>query len=157
MIGTPPNIYWKLVSIPFLLVGVSAAIVSAALIVKTVVFQFNTVSTTGLIERIEMRAWRTVQYAPIYSFRDNSGKTRQNEGLLCGKDRWRIGQVVGVRFDPRNPDESKLDCFHDIWMLPGLLGAFSGLYFFVIWNVFRGGSGSRWLRRINLVRSEKRI
>ncbi len=152
-----PNPFWKIVSIPFVLVGACVVFMSITIIVKTAVFHTTSTSTTGVILRVEPRPGRSMQYAPIYSFRDNSGNTHQKEGILCGKDRWHAGQSIPVRFDPRNADDSKLDCFHDMWMPPLLFSAFSTLYFFVMWMVLRRSATSRWLSRSSQLKLQERI
>jgi hypothetical protein len=148
-----PFTFWKIVSIPFVLVGACAVFMSIAILVKTAVFHTKSTSTTGVILRVEPRPGRSIQHAPIYSFRDSSGNSHQNEGILCGKDRWHEGQSILVRFDPNNADDSKLDCFHDIWMPPLFFSAFSTLYFFVMWMVLRSSSKSRWLSRSSQLKS----
>lgn len=132
-----PSTYWKIVAVPFVFVGACAVLVSISLLVKTAVFHATSVSTLGTIERVETRAGRSIQFFPIYSFRDNSGKPFQHEGILCGRDRWQEGESVLVRYDPKDPDKSALACLHDIWMVPLLFSAFSGVYFFATWRFFR--------------------
>jgi hypothetical protein len=118
----------KIAALLFMIAGVLALLVSVAVLVKTAVFVSRSEIAIGRIERVEARKSRSVQYVPIYSFSDSSHVAHQNEGILCSSEQWTTGQKVQVRYTPGDAGQSKLNTFHDVWMVPAMVFVFSSGY-----------------------------
>lgn len=134
---TSPGIFHGVLKVFVFLVmisGVLPLLLSITLWCKTVMFFTSSEVTTGRIERVDPRPGRSMSYVPIYSFTDRSHNQRQGEGVLSETDKWTVGQEVSIRYDPHHPAESKLNTFHDLWMVPLLVLGFSLVY--VVMSVF---------------------
>jgi hypothetical protein len=129
--------FFRIVTLLFSIVGAFAILVSVVVLVTTANFVMQSELAVARIERIEPRAGRSVQYVPIYSFTDSSNIQHRNEGILCGRERWTVGQQVSVRYSLADHGRSLLNTFHEIWMAPTLFATFSVGYFLVSFHAYR--------------------
>jgi len=131
------NGFFRIVTLLFSIVGAFAILVSVVVLVTTANFVMQSELGVAHIERLERRAGRSVQYVPIYSFTDSSNIQHRNEGILCGRERWIVGQQVPVRYSLGDHGRSSLNTFHEIWMAPTLFSTFSVGYFLVCFYTYR--------------------
>jgi Protein of unknown function (DUF3592) len=62
-------------------------------------------------------------YDPVVEFTAPSGATiRFTSGIGSNPPAWRVGEHVGVLYDPGNPQDATIDQYWQIWFFPTLFG-----------------------------------
>ncbi|MCK8787534.1 DUF3592 domain-containing protein [Roseomonas sp. NAR14] len=75
----------------------------------------------GQVVAAERRSGDSV--APVIEYRTPDGETRRVAGNIANDSpSWRIGDPMGVRYDPDAPAEAIPDTFWSIWLFPLMLG-----------------------------------
>jgi Protein of unknown function (DUF3592) len=64
-------------------------------------------------------------YRPVVEFARPASPPVRFTGLGSNPPAYRIGEHVGVRYDPDNPQDARIDQYWQIWFLPTLFGIFS--------------------------------
>ena len=67
-------------------------------------------------------------YFPVYTFKDARGVKHSVQSLSGSKPAaYKIGDLVGVLYQPDEPDNAEIDTFLDVWIWPLALAGFGAL------------------------------
>jgi hypothetical protein len=84
-----------------------------------------------------------VNYAPVFQFTANDGRTHTVSSDVYGKDSAvRYGERIAVLYSPEHPESARIDSFAQLWTLPlvlGVVGAGLSVMPAILWVA--------WLRR----------
>jgi len=71
-------------------------------------------------------------YTPVFEFRTAQGKKVEGSGdLAVNPPQYKVGQTVEVLYDPKKPEEARINKGLNLYYIPGFL-AFFGLVFGVM-------------------------
>ena len=127
----------------FILVGLCAIVASFFLSGGTQNFLKNAISTDGtvleLVESINHNSHGSSYiYAPKISFTTKNGEEYtvvSNSG--SNPPAYRVGQKVGVLYNPKNPTDFRINSFLDIWGGLLILSGIGAVFFVIgLWMVF---------------------
>ena len=68
-------------------------------------------------------------YFPVYTFKDARGVKHSVQSLSGSKPAaYKIGDLVGVLYQPDEPDNAEIDQFFDVWIWPIAFAGFGVLF-----------------------------
>jgi hypothetical protein len=113
--------------------GIAVLLLAAGLTAQTVSFLRHSVGATGVVDRLERvvrkssRGTPQISYAPVFSFVTSDGRTMTvTSRSSSSPPEFRAGEAVLVLYDPRHPQNARIDTFWQIWgaeTITGGLGA----------------------------------
>lgn len=82
-------------------------------------------STTGQVIELEESSdgdGGCCVYSPIIEFTTPEGRTVRFEGSNASDPpAYRLGQEVAVLYNPQDPDDSAINSFYELWLMPAIL------------------------------------
>jgi len=110
----------------FLVIGLALATVAVLIVMNTRKFIARAESARGTV--VEMAGDRD-GYAPVVKFRTAKGRERSfEEAGRSNPPSYAVGERVQVLYDPKHPDDARIDSFSDLWALPMILGGMGVLF-----------------------------
>ena len=116
-------------AVPILLLGgVGLLFLGAHLHQKTGMFLARAVRAPGVVvEMARNHSSHNDTYAPVVEFEHQGGTYRFKDSIGSDPPSYRIGQAVGVLYDPDHPREARIDRGRWNKAMPILIGAFGAL------------------------------
>jgi hypothetical protein len=143
--------FFTLFAIVFLLVGVGLLIAVGFVTANGL----EKASSGSRVEGIVVEA--NDNQKPIVEFRTRDGQRLRVEGSISASPTpYRVGERIGVFYDPANPSDALIDSFIERWFLTLLLGGFATV-FTAIGLGFTVAALRRRSRRIRLIKTGQRF
>ncbi|WP_322822651.1 DUF3592 domain-containing protein [Chloroflexus sp.] len=111
-----------------LIIGLFFAIIGAVVIFAGWLWQHSTrerlntmISDTGTVVDLlkVQRPGETASFYPIVEFRTQAGEVVRFEGSTgVSENTYRIGQQVDILYDPRSPQDARIDSWFELWLPP---------------------------------------
>lgn len=89
-----------------------------------------------LVEResTDSDGYRSITYAPVVEYQFGEETFVFESSVSSDPPSHKVGQYVNVRYDPKNPNDAKIDSFFSLWFLTIILGLLG-----VIFTIVGGG------------------
>lgn len=120
-----------IVGIVFLIAGIGLAIFIGAYLVS----DYDKVLNGERAEAMVLQARDGAK--PIVEFRTGRGERVRVEGKISSSPSpYKVGERIGVFYDPADPSEAVIDSFIERWFLPLLFGGFGAVFILVGGTMF---------------------
>lgn len=121
----------------FFIFGTIAVLVSGSLAFHGWYKSKSCILTTGEVIDLRTRGYRPMSgrrpARPIVSFTAQDGKTYVTYGLvLTYPPAYTLGEKIPVCYDPRSPENAKIQSFTELWLLPLIFGLLGGVFFMLV-------------------------
>lgn len=118
------------------LLGLVGFLFSSALLARTISFVAGSKVVPGEIVEVQWAGGRSQSWVPVFRYVDLAGVQRTGKGIGSSRERWQVGQRVGVRYSKDSPERATIDSFREIWMVPlCVLGITLGFSAFAVWFI----------------------
>jgi len=120
--------YWP-IGILFSVAGLAICTLAASLLIETLHFRTNALSTAGIVTQLQQSTTgrpgnSSTDYATVVEFYDRSHRLHTyTSSTGSSPPSYAVGQRVSIMYDPANPSSARIDNFGDMWLSSVLLGS----------------------------------
>ncbi len=82
-----------------------------------------------VVQLVERSGGKGRTFCPVFSFVDTAGKEHKIYSNWGSKPpRFNVGEKVTVLYNPRSPEDARLDTFFELWGLPTILSIIGAVH-----------------------------
>lgn len=127
----------KIIALIFLFTGLGLFVFGINIFIYNQYFYKNAISTVGVVVEVQDYKKKKI-FAPIYKYTDQNNREQKSISYFTSDpQKYTVGQVLDVLYDPSNPSYSKIKDNFSPWaasIMPGLLGFVSCVIGIIVIN-----------------------